>query len=236
MGKRIGAQRKGRGSLTHRSPSHRYKTRIEYSELSKDNVTGTVTSIIHDSSKNAPVACISYGNGSKKHILAPEGIKVGSAVECGGSAPIKLGNTLPLTKIPEGTPVFNIEVRPGDGGKLARSSGNYATVISHDAEKTVVKLPSKTFKSLNPQCRATIGVPAGGDRKSKPIGKAGINWHIKRTRGKQYPRTSAVAMNPVDHKFGGSAKPGISKTTKKTASPGAKVGSFGAKRTGRRKR
>ena len=134
----------------------------------------------------------------------------------------------------EGTTVYNVELKPYDGGKIVRSSGSFATIVSHDESKTIIKLPSRKFKALHPNCRAVIGVVAGGERKQKPFVKAGNKWKAMHARGKLYPTTSRTAMNAVDHKFGGSNF-GTSKTTSKHAPPGRKVGSVGARRTGRKK-
>jgi len=121
-----------------------------------------------------------------------------------------------------------------DGGKIVRASGGYATVVSHDVDKTIIKLPSKKMKALNPSCRAIIGIAAGGERKNKPFIKAGNKWKAKHARGKLYPITSKRAMNAVDHKFGGSNF-GTSKTSSKRSPPGRKVGSIGARRTGKKR-
>ncbi|MFB6088592.1 MAG: 50S ribosomal protein L2, partial [Candidatus Aenigmatarchaeota archaeon] len=145
-------------------------------------------------------------------------------------------NILPLGEIPEGVPVYNIESHPGDGGKFARSSGVYGFVVTHDAKSTIVRLPSKKVKEFSPECRATIGVVSGGGRTDKPFMKAGNKSKALKARGRQYPIVSGVSMNAVDHPFGGSTKPGKPKTVSRNASPGRKVGSFGAKRSGKKKR
>lgn len=130
----------------------------------------------------------------------------------------------------------NIENKPGDGGQLARSSGVYAVLIAHDMGKTVVQMPSGATKWLNPMCKATIGVVAGGGRVDKPFVKAGKKYHKLKTRAAKYPRVSGVAMNAIDHPFGGGGwqHPGRPKTVSRRASPGRKVGSIAARRTGKR--
>lgn len=125
---------------------------------------------------------------------------------------------------------------PGDGGKLVRAGGSYATVVSHDAKKTVIQLPSGQFKTLDSSCRATVGVSAGGGRKDKPFVKAGKKFFAFRARGKQYPIVRGVAMNPVAHPHGGGSHQHIGKpsTVKRGAPPGRKVGSIAADRSGRK--
>lgn len=231
MGKRRRSQRKGR-SKNVRVPSHRYKER----EGLNEDVRGEIIDIVKDSSRSAPLAKVRMPSGEEKFILAPEGIKVGDEIDCGRSAPLEAGNRLPVSEIPEGVPIYSIEKRPGDGAKFARSSGVYGLVKTHDKNKAVVRLPSGKTINVNPECKATVGVVAGGGRKEKPYTKAGNKHKAMRAKGKPYPKTSAVAMNAVDHPFGGSGSPGKPKTTKSTSPPGMKVGSFGAKSTGKRKK
>ncbi len=170
-------------------------------------------------------------------VLAPESIQIEDEIECGISAPISFGNTLPLKEIPEGTPIYDIENRPGDGGRFVRSSGTYASLITHDANQAVVELPSGELKSFNPKCRASIGVVAGGGRKEKPFLKAGNRWHALNAKGKKMMTVRGVAMNAVDHPHGGGNRqhPGVPTTISRHASPGRKVGSIAAKRTGKRR-
>ncbi len=235
MPKRIIAQRRGKGSPTYRAPSHRFKTQAKIPWTGMNTLRGVLLDIAHDPSKTAPVGIVKYENGEYGTMIVAEGMKTGQEVEVGPKTSLREGNTMALGNIPEGTPVFNIELKPGDGGKLVRSSGAYAVILSQDEGKTIVRLPSKALKALNPKCRATIGIVAGGERIVKPLGKAGKKHHKMRARGKLYPRTSGSKMNPVDHPFGGSTRPGKPKTVKRTAPPGRKVGSIAARRTGRRK-
>lgn len=212
------------------TPSHRYAKEADF-----DDVEGEVVDIVHDPARSAPLAKVELEDGEERYIIASEGLETGDTVKCGISAPIEPGNRLKLAEIPEGVPVHSIETKPGEGGKLARASGTYATVKMHDIDKTVVELPSDKTKELNPGCKATVGVVAGSGRKEKPFVKAGNKYKAKKARGKKYPRTSAVSMNAVDHPFGGSTKPGKPKTPKKTAPPGQKAGSFGAGSSGKKK-
>ena len=149
---------------------------------------------------------------------------------------IEMGNVLPIGVITEGSPIYNIELTPGDGGKLVRAGGTSATVASHDAKKTVIRLPSGQFKTLDSSCRATIGTPAGGGRKDKPFLKAGKKHIAYRKKGKQYPVVRGVAMNPVNHPHGGGGHQHVGKpsSVSRDAPPGRKVGNIAAKRTGRK--
>ena len=202
---------------------------------SEETGEATVVDILNDPGRSAPVARVRYGDGQERLVLAPEGIKVGDRIVAGVSVPVKPGNTLSLAEIPEGTPIHNIESRPGDRGKFARSSGAYATLIAHDVGRATVQLPSGETRDLNPHCRATIGVVAGGGRTDKPFIKAGKRHHAMLAKGKPYPRVRGVAMNVVDHPFGGRGKhAGRPKTVSRDAPPGQKVGLIAARRTGER--
>jgi len=236
MGRRIQGQKRGHGSPAYRAPSHRYKAELSHKKPEDaDVVSGTVVDIEHDPARSAPIAAVEFDDGDQRLVLAPEGIAVGDTLQVGVSAEIKPGNTLPLAEIPEGIPVCNVERQPGDGGKFARASGTSAQLLSHDRHVAVVKLPSGEVKRLNPEARATIGVVAGGGRTEKPFVKAGNKYHKLRSRGTKYPRVRGVAMNAVDHPFGGGGRqhPGRPKSVSRNAPPGRKVGDIASKRTGR---
>ncbi|WP_049927296.1 50S ribosomal protein L2 [Halopiger goleimassiliensis] len=236
MGRRILGQRRGRGGSTFRAPSHRYKAKLDHKKAEdSDVVRGEVVDIEHDPARSAPVAAIEFEDGEQRLVLAPEGISVGEEIQVGVSAEIKPGNTLPLAEIPEGVPVCNVEANPGDGGKFARASGVNADLITHDRNAAVVQLPSGEVKRLDPQCRATIGVVAGGGRTEKPMVKAGNKYHKMKARGGKWPRVRGVAMNAVDHPFGGGGRqhPGKPKSVSRNAPPGRKVGDISSRRTGR---
>lgn len=228
MGEPIKQQRRGRGSPTWRSSSNG-RGAVEHHNA---ETTGEVVDIVHDPARTAPVAVVEFEDGATRNILAPENLQVGDEIEIGVSAEIEEGNVLPLGEIPEGVPIHNIETQPSNGGKLVRASGTYAFVVTHEKDGVRISLPSKQFKKLDTRCRATIGKVAGGGRKDKPFVKAGNKHKAMKARGKKYPKVSAVAMNAVDHPFGGSAKPGQPKTVSRHASPGSKVGSVAANRTG----
>ncbi|MDS0475496.1 50S ribosomal protein L2 [Natrinema sp. 1APR25-10V2] len=236
MGRRIQGQRRGRGTSTFRAPSHRYKAKLDHKKEEDDDIVrGTVVDIEHDPARSAPIAAVEFEDGDQRLILAPEGITVGEELQVGVSAEIKPGNTLPLAEIPEGVPVCNIEANPGDGGRFARASGTNADLITHDRNAAVVQLPSGEVKRLDPQCRATIGVVAGGGRTEKPMVKAGNKYHKMKARGTKWPRVRGVAMNAVDHPFGGGGRqhPGKPKSVSRDAPPGRKVGDISSRRTGR---
>ena len=234
MGKRILCQRRGRGTSKFKIPSHRYLGEIKY-PYDKE-FEGVVEEIVRDAIHSAPIAVVRSEEGRSVMFLAAEGIKVGDKIKITDSD-VAIGNVLPLGKIPEGYPVYNIEMEPGDGGKLVRAAGSYATIVSHTNDKTVIQLPSGTFKTLSSQCRATVGIPAGGGRGEKPFIKAGKKYHYARARGKVYPLVRGVAMNPVSHPHGGGSHQHVGRpsTVSKNAPPGRKVGSIGARRTGRRR-
>jgi large subunit ribosomal protein L2 len=154
MGKRLQSQNRGKGTPRYTSPTHKRKGAVKYRKFDeserKDKIVGTIIDILHDPGRSSPVARVRYDNGEERLILIPEGMKIKDTIECGISAEIKPGNVLPLGEVPEGIPVYNIETIPGDGGKLVRSGGCYAHVITHDVSKTIIKLPSGHMKTLNP--------------------------------------------------------------------------------------
>jgi len=230
MGKRIIARARGKGGPRYRAPSHRYLGKVEYFSGTGE---GVIKDILHDPGRSAPVMVVKIG---KKEILqvAPEGVYVGQKIKYNGE--IAVGNVVEIGKIPEGTKIFGIETYPGSGPKLCRASGNFAVVVSRTADKVTVMLPSGKQKVLNARCRATIGVAGGGGRTEKPWVKVGKRWHAMHARGKLYPRTKAVVMNPVDHPWGGKGRrPRKSKAVSRNAPPGAKVGSIAARRLGKKK-
>jgi LSU ribosomal protein L2P len=236
MGRRIQGQRRGRGGPTFRAPSHRYKAELSHKKSEDtDTISGEVVDIEHDPARSAPLADVEFEDGDRRLILAPEGITVGETIQVGVSAEIKPGNTLPIGEIPEGVLICNVESSPGDGGKFARATGVSAQLMTHDRNVAVIQLPSGQVKRLNPECRATIGVVAGGGRTEKPFVKAGNKHHKMKARGTKYPRVRGVAMNAIDHPFGGGGRqhPGKPKSVSRDAPPGRKVGDIASKRTGR---
>ena len=238
MGRRIQGQRRGRGTPTFRAPSHRYKSDLSHRSTEArdgDVIAGTVVDIEHDPARSAPVAAVEFEDGDQRLVLAPEGVGVGDEIQVGVTASIEPGNTLPLAEIPEGVQICNVEANPGDGGQFARASGVSAQLMAHDRNVAVVQLPSDQVKRLDPDCRATIGVVAGGGRTEKPFVKAGNKYHKMASRGTKWPRVRGVAMNAVDHPFGGGGRqhPGKPKSISRDAPPGRKVGDISSRRTGR---
>jgi len=239
MGKRIRAQKIGI-SKRRGPPSHRFKgaaRHVPLKESRNDLVKGNVLDIIHDPGRDAPLAKVRFESGKTLMMIAPNHLMVGGTVSYGTGAELKEGSSMYLSDFPEGSLVYNVEANPGDGGKFGRTAGTSVRIVSHDTSATVVQLPSGRFKNLNPKCRASYGVVAGGGRHEKPFVKAGARWHAMKARGKIYPRVSGLNMNPCDHPFGGGGHPHIGKpkTVKRSAPPGRKVGSIAAKRKGRKR-
>jgi len=196
---------------------------------------GVVTDIIHVPGRNSPVAEIKFESGKKDKIIAVEGLMVGQDISVDGTKNLKPGSILPLSNIPEGTLIHNLEARPGDGGKFVRTAGTYATVVTK-GDTVVVQLPSGAFKNLDPRCRAGIGIIAGGGASEKPFAKAGKKFHALRSKAKANFKVKGVAMNAVDHPHGGGGHPHVGKpsTVSQNAPPGRKVGRLSPKKKQRK--
>lgn len=237
MGKNIIAQARGHGGPTYRSPSFRYEGRAAHPHQVLVTVTGHVLSLIHCQGHSAPLAEVQYDNGETALLLAPEGLRVGDVVMSGPEAPLEIGNTVPLKSLPEGTMIYNIESTPGDGGKFVRASGSFARIVTKMENKIVIKLPSKKQREFHPECRANVGIIAGGGRLEKPFLKAGVRFYKMRAKNKLWPQTSGNAMNAVDHPFGNkrSLRKSKARPVSRHAPPGRKVGMIAARRTGRKK-
>lgn len=238
MGKLLRQQRRGKGSNAYRKPPNTYKADVTFGQVPKgEKLYGEVMEFVDDPGHTAPLMRIKYDDRSENMLFAPEGIKVGDRIQEGSGAEIGLGSILPLQKIPDGMFVYNIEAVPRDGGKYARSAGNYATVVSHSETYVTLLMPSKMMIDINPGCRAQLGVVAGGGMEMMPILKAGRNYYIKHATNAPWPHNRGVKMNPVDHPFGGKQHhKGTSSMVSRNAPPGAKVGHIAARRTGRKKR
>jgi len=238
MPTKIIVQRRGKGSPTYTANSHKYFGAIGYPAKLPNTMKGEVMDIVNSAGHSAPLMVIKYEDGQVSLTPAPLGIRQGQEVYAGDKAPVEVGNVLNLGNIPSGTSIFNLELKPHNDGKIVRTSGGFAQVVSREKKGVVIKLPSKKVISLHPNCRATVGVIAGGGRPNKPFVKAGKKHHAMRARGKLYPRTSAVAMNPVDHPFGKThSKEGVKRPTSRSRHlpPGAKVGQISPRKTGRGK-
>jgi large subunit ribosomal protein L2 len=232
-------QRRGRGSSTFRASSHKRIAPVKYPPVSvtenRPVVNGQVKGIMHEPGRGAPMVAVRLETGDTYYSVVPEGVYEGQPTQIGNEAAVEIGNVLPIGKIPEGTMVCSIELSPGDGGKMVRSSGAYATIISHKSDKTIIRLPSKRNKQVNSNCRATVGVIAGAGRTEKPFLKAGAKFHLMKAKGHLYPRTRGIAMIAACHPYGSSKKGGRKVTTvSRNAPPGQKVGLIAARSAGSR--
>lgn len=236
MGHRITTQNRGRGGPTYRAPSHRFKAELKHMGRVGETITGKIVDIEHDPARHAPIAKVGIEGGKEEFILVTEGLGVGDIMAWGAEVAIKNGNTLPLDSIPTGIFVCNIEGRPNDGGKFVRASGVQAMVTDKMEGRVAVKMPSGRTKWFNSRCRATIGIVAGGGRSEKPFVKAGKKHHKMKNTGSNWPRVRGIAMNVIDHPFGGGGHQhcGRPKTVSHGTPPGRKVGHVAARRTGRR--
>jgi len=243
MGRVIRNQRKSGGIFQAHTSKRKAPAKLRNLDFAEKNgfVRGLVKEIIHDPGRGAPLARIAFRDPYRykmrvETFIATEGMSTGSFVYCGKKASLAVGNVLPLSALPEGTIVCNVEEKPGDRGALARTSGNYATVVGHDIDtgKTRLKLPSGAKKIVRSGSRATIGIVAGGGRIDKPMLKAGTAHHKFKVKRNCWPKTRGVAMNPVDHPHGGGNHQHIGKasTIARNAVPGQKAGLIAARRTG----
>jgi len=236
MGKNLIQQRRGKGSLRFRAPKHTFYGRSEYPKMEVE-VKGKIKDFIHCPAHTTPLMEVEYDNGSKMLMIAPEDAKVGEELLMGKNAPQKNGNVLPLGKVAEGTLIFNLEAKPGDGGKFVKSSGSSAKIVGKTESSISVLLPSKKVKEFSPDCRATIGRAAGSGRLEKPLMKAGTAYYKTKARNKFWPNVCGQSMNAVAHPHGGkrSSKKNYSLCVPRSAPPGAKVGKIAPSRTGRKR-
>jgi large subunit ribosomal protein L2 len=193
-----GRNNRGRITTRHRGGGHKRRYRVIDFKRHKDAVPAKVAAIEYDPNRSARIALLHYVDGAKSYILAPAGLRVGSLVESGPGADIKPGNALPLENIPTGTLVHNVELHPGQGGKMARSAGSGVQLVAKDAGYGVLRLPSGEMRRVLLACRATVGQVGNADHANEQSGKAGRSrWLGKR------PAVRGSAMNPVDHPHGG---------------------------------
>jgi len=218
MGKNILVQRRGRGFFIFRAPTHRRLHPTGYNSVDGHS-TGYVRDLLHEVARGAPLARLVVGSNANVFVPAP-------------------GNIKSLGRIPEGTMICNIELRPGDGGTLARSSGSFALVVSHTPAGTELRMPSGRTIHLNDRCRAMIGVVAGAGRTEKPFLKAGPKWFLQKSRGRKWPVVKGQAMIAASHPHGGGRHKHAGKPTTvgRDTPPGRKVGNIAARQTGRAKR
>ena len=188
----------GRITTRHIGGGNRRKYRIIDFKRSKDDIPATVQSIQYDLNRSAHIALIVYADGVKSYILAPVGLNVGDKVISGANADIKVGNTLPLEKIPVGTMVHNIELTPGKGGQIARSAGISAQIMAMEGKYATIRMPSGEMRYILAKCRATIGQVGNVDHELVSLGKAGKARYLGLR-----PEVRGSVMNPVDHPHGG---------------------------------
>jgi large subunit ribosomal protein L2 len=193
-----GRNKHGRITTRHRGGGHKRRFRVIDFKRTKDGVPAKVAAIEYDPNRSARIALLHYADGAKSYILAPAGLRVGSSVESGPDADIKPGNALPLRRIPTGTLIHNVELKPGRGGQMARSAGSSVQLVAKDEPYAVLRLPSGELRRVLLTCRATVGQVGNLDHSNVTGGKAGrARWSGRR------PTVRGSAMNPVDHPHGG---------------------------------
>ena len=193
-----GRNNMGRKTSRHRGGGAKRLYRVIDFKRLKDGIPAKVAHIEYDPNRTSYIALLHYADGEKRYILAPAKLNVGMTVESGPSADIKVGNCLPLSNVPAGTIVHNVELIPGRGGQLGRSAGTSIQLLAKDGDYVTLRLPSGEMRQVRAECRGTIGVIGNSDHQNVKIGKAGRKRHMG-----VRPQTRGVAMNPVDHPHGG---------------------------------
>lgn len=196
--KKAGRNNQGRITVRHHGGGSKRNYRIIDFKRNKDDIVGTIKTIEYDPNRSANIALVAYQDGEKRYIIAPEGIKVGQKIVSGENADVKLGNALPLAKIPVGTIIHNVELYPGAGGQLVRSAGASAQVLGREDKYVLIRLTSGEVRKILNVCRATIGEVGNADHMNVTIGNAGRKRHMG-----YRPTVRGSAMNPVDHPHGG---------------------------------
>ncbi len=193
-----GRNNKGRITMRRRGGGHKRLYRVIDFKRNKDGIPAKVAAIEYDPNRSALIALLFYTDGEKRYILAPKDIKVGDKLLSGEKSDIKVGNCLPMDKIPLGTNVHNVEMNPGQGGKIVRSAGSYAQIVAKEGKYVQLRLPSGEVRMILKNCRATIGQVGNTDNENITLGKAGRSRWLGRR-----PKVRGVAMNPIDHPMGG---------------------------------
>jgi large subunit ribosomal protein L2 len=193
-----GRNNKGKMTMRYIGGGHKKKYRIIDFKRERDGIPAVVKSVEYDPNRTARIALLVYADGVKTYIIAPNGIKVGQKVMSGKGVTPEVGNAMFLSEIPFGTIIHNIELRPGQGAKMARSAGSYAQLMSRDGKYAIVKMPSGETRMILQTCKATVGMVSNPDHSLERSGKAGRSRWLGRR-----PRTNPVNMNPVDHPMGG---------------------------------
>jgi len=188
----------GRKTARHRGGGHKQQYRVIDFKRNKDGVPAKVATIEYDPNRTCRIALLHYLDGEKRYILAPRDVKVGDTLQSGQGSDIRPGNALPMRYIPVGTTVHNVELKPGGGGKMARSAGSSVQLVAKEGDYATLRLPSTEMRRVPIDCRATVGEVGNSEHELIKIGKAGRN----RWKGVR-PQTRGVAMNPVDHPHGG---------------------------------
>lgn len=222
-----GRNNQGKITVRHRGGGHKRRYRIIDFRRDKDGIPAKVASIEYDPNRSARIALLHYVDGEKRYILAAEGLQVGEHLESGPEAPPKVGNCLPLSRVPLGTSVHSVELRPGRGGNMCRSAGSSATLMAREADWAQITLPSGEIRRIPSACRATIGSVGNSDHMGIVLGKAGR----KRWLGRR-PHVRGTAMNPVDHPHGGGE--GRTKGGRHPVSPTGKPAKGGSTRQRRK--
>lgn len=193
-----GRNNTGKMTMRYIGGGHKKLYRIIDFKRDKENIPATVKTIEYDPNRSARIALLVYADGEKRYIIAPQGLKVGQKVDAGKGVSPEVGNALFLGEIPFGTIIHNIELRPGEGGKIARGAGTFAQLMSRDDKYAVIKLPSGETRLILQSCKATVGMVSNPDHNLEKSGKAGRSRWLGRR-----PRNRGVSMNPVDHPMGG---------------------------------
>jgi len=239
--RRLHQQRRGKGSPKYISNQNNAHFKAMYPfNYTMERMNGEVIDIMHNPGKGAPIAEIKLENGTVFYTPASEGSYVGQIIEVGNNAALGLSHIVPLSLVPPGFTVYNLESKAGTGGSFFRTGGAFGLVISKDERGVFVKMKSGVKKSFDPKCLCTLGIVSGAGRKEKPFMKAGNKAHAMHAKGGRiYPVVRGYAMNAYDHPHGGSGHNSAGRQKNKSriySAPGQKVGHIAASRTGRRKK
>jgi large subunit ribosomal protein L2 len=235
MGTVLISQKRGKGGPIYLTPKHRFTSNAKYPSQTSEVMRGEVIEFLQDPSKDVLLAKIMLENNKITYLLACEGLRVGQTITMAKNVPLVVGNICPLENIPDSTLVFNVELTPNDGGRFARSSGGFVTIVFHDEDTGMVeiKLASKRTMQVHGKCRATLGIASGGGRTEKPLKKAGTAHYKWHSRNKYWPKVRGTAMSAYDHPHGGKSF-GKSSMRKRGTPPGHYVGHRAASRVGRK--
>jgi len=193
-----GRNNQGKITIRHRGGGAKRKYRLIDFKRDKEGIPAYVASVEYDPNRSARIALLHYKDGEKRYIIAPADLREGNEVISGEKAPLKVGNALPLRRIPEGSFIYNIELNKGGGGQLVRSAGTFAQILANEGEYAQIKLPSGEIRLISLECKATLGKVSNVDHENVMIGKAGRSRWLGRR-----PGVRGSAMNPVDHPHGG---------------------------------